>query len=193
MLAYGQNRVGAQIQQCLLDLRCIGQHQRAAFADRDPQVHPRRDGNPHQALGFLNDLFELQRNPFGRLVAAEGQNLAHQIARTAAGFVDFFQADQRVRPRRGVLLGQVHIAQNRAQDVVEIMGNTAGHGAHRLHFLRLAQLGFQRNTLRLGQLLGGQVAGKNSGDGALPAGLSAQGNRVGIVRPERGAGAQAAL
>ena len=109
-----------------------------------------------------------------RLVAAEGQNLAHQVARAPAGFVNFSQADQRWRVTAGVLLGQFHIAQNRADDVVEIMCNAAGHGADGLHFLRLPQLRLKRRAVRFHFFACRQVVGKQGDDIAFGIALKCQ-------------------
>ena len=38
------------------------------------------------------------------------------------------------------------ISQHGSQDIVEVVGNTPYQGPQRLHFLRLAQLGFQLET-----------------------------------------------
>ena len=46
---------------------------------------------------------------------------------------------------------QFRITENRQQDIVEIMGDTTGQGAHGLHLLGLEKLFFQLSNLAFGQ------------------------------------------
>ena len=115
----------------------------------------------------MHDFAHLHGAALGLVVAAEGQNLAHQITGAAPGFFNLVQAFLRGVVVQTVGLGQRHIAQNGAHNIVEVVGNAPGHGAHGLHFVRLAQLVFQRAALGLGPLAAGQVTGKDGGGVAI--------------------------
>ncbi|BBL24908.1 hypothetical protein CT3_23630 [Comamonas terrigena NBRC 13299] len=100
---------------------------------------------------------------WGGLVAAEGQDLAHQVAGALAGFFDLAQAFLQRAVLGAVGHGQFHIAQDGADDVVEVVRNAAGQGAQGLHLVRFAQLHFQFAALGFGALAAGEVAGKDGG------------------------------
>src|ERR1035437_417575 len=111
--------------------------------------------------GFLHHVSQLSRNQFGYLIATEGENLAHQIARPPPGLVDLGQAHLRQGVCADILSGEFNVAQNRPNDVIEIVRNTTRHGPDSLHLLRLTQLGFKRIAVRFDLLAAGQVTRKN--------------------------------
>ena len=160
--------VVAKIEQGLLHLRGVC-HQRGQIAGGFMHLQLNGGGQRYaqQAGGVFHDFAHLHGAALGLVVAAEGQNLAHQIAGAAPGFFDLAQAFLRSGVVQAVGLGQCHIAQNGAHDIVEVMGNAPGHGAHGLHFVGLTQLVFQRAALGFGTLAAGQVAGKDGGGVAI--------------------------
>ena len=177
--AFVTNRVdgvGTQIQQRLLNLCHVGQHGRQVLGGAHLQVDGGRQCDAQQALGVVHHLGPVHGAALQRLVAAEGEDLPHQIARAAPGFFNFAQALQNGRLRilgQGIGLGQLDVAQNGAQDVVEVVCNAARHGANGLHLVRFAQLRFQLVAPLLGFFAPGQVARKH-GDGlALAVALKA--------------------
>jgi hypothetical protein len=82
-----------------------------------------------------------------------------------------------------VLAGHRDVAENRAEDVVEIVGDAARQRADRLDLLRLAQLRLEREALDLGALAAADVADERGelvfvlaaqrGDGQLDRDLAA--------------------
>ena len=102
------------------------------------QLDGGRQRNAQQPCRVQHDFVHLHGAAFGDVIAAESQNLAHQIARAATGFFDFAQAFLRRGVVQTVGLGQLHIAQNGAHDIVEVVRYAARHGAHGLHFVGLA-------------------------------------------------------
>ena len=133
--ADGVHGVGAQIQQGLLNLGGIGHYGRNMFVDTHLQVDRWRQRDLEQACGLVHHLGQMDGDPGGCLIAAEGQDLAHQIARPPPGLFDLQQAGHGRRLVARVLLGQFHVAQNGTEDVVEVVRDAAGHRAYGLHFL----------------------------------------------------------
>ena len=160
LLTNGLNAIATEVEHGLPNLRGVSQHPRGVGIQRHGQSHVRGQAHLDKPHVLQHQFIELHGLAVGRFIAAEGQNLPHQVARSSACLVNFVQAHLGQRLRACILLGQAHITQNRAQDVVEVMGNTTGHGADRLHFLRFAQLVFHG-------FAGGQVAGKYGGDVAF--------------------------
>src|SRR5207247_2472986 len=79
-----------------------------------------------------------------RLRAAAG---VHHVVEVAAHHAAF---------RRG-LLRELPVAEDRPEDIVEVMRDPAGERSHRFHLLRLAKLHLEPLLLRLGVLPGGDV------------------------------------
>ena len=135
LLANGVDGVGTQVQQRLLDLRRVGQDGRHGAVDVQVQLNRRWQGDAQQALGVVQYVGQWHAAAVYRLVAAEGEDLAHQIACAATGFVNLHQALVGGRVGATVGFGQLGVAQNGAQDVVEVVCNTTRHGADGLHFV----------------------------------------------------------
>jgi len=76
-------------------------------------------------------------------LAAEGQNLLHEVLGPAGGLEDFRDAFLRRRIVGQVFLQQITVAEHGGEDVVEIMRDAAGERADGLHFLRLPKLVFE--------------------------------------------------
>src|SRR5256885_7104724 len=77
---------------------------------------------PRSTLFPYTTLFRsLHGLALGWLVATEGQDLAHQGARAAAGLFDLLQAFDGCGIAAAVGLGQLHVAQDGAHDVVEVV------------------------------------------------------------------------
>ena len=85
--------------------------------------------------------------------AAEGEDLIDQrLPALTCGHHLLHIAPGLAAGRRQRRQGHFAIANDRTQDVVEVMGNAAGQGADRLHALRLPQLGLEGLSLGLGPL-----------------------------------------
>ena len=162
-LTQGVHGVGAQVEQGLLHLHGVGQHGGQLRRHMHLQLHGGRQRHAQQPRRVAHDFARLHGLALGRLVAAEGQDLAHQVARAASGLFDLLQAFDGCGIAAAVGLGQLHIAQDGAHDVVEVVGNAAGHGAQGLHLVRFAQLVFQLVALGLGLLAAGEVAREHGG------------------------------
>ena len=163
----GMNGVVGQVEQGLLDLGRVGQHGGQIGRGINGQLNRRGQAHAQEFFAFLDGVPWVDGAAGGGLVAAKGENLPHQITGAAAGFFNFQQAVQKLRLVAAIGFGQFHVAQDCADDVVEVVRNAPGHGAQRLHFVCFAQLGFQGAALRFGALAAGQVAGKHGGAGPV--------------------------
>ena len=157
------DRIGAQVEQGLFNLGGVGQHGGRVRCDIDHHLNRWRQCHLEQAHGFMHHVGQLQCHPGGRFVAAESQDLAHQVTGPSSGLVNFCQADLSQRVWPGVLLGKRGVTQNGANDVVEVMCDAACHGAHSLHLVRFPQLRFQGVAVRLDLLAGAEIARKHRG------------------------------
>ncbi|MNV84474.1 hypothetical protein D3C71_1783520 [compost metagenome] len=92
--AYGMDRIGAQVEQGLLHLGSVGQHRGQVGWQLHAQFDGRGQGDTQQALGVVRCFGQRDGGAPRGFVAAEGEDLAHQVARPAAGFFDFGQALQ---------------------------------------------------------------------------------------------------
>ena len=88
----------------------------------------------------------------GRGLAAEGEDLPHDLLGAVEGAHHLVQVRAGGRAPRQVVLGQFDVAHDAAEDVVEIVGDAAGEGSDGFHLLQLEQLLFQPRRLRLGPL-----------------------------------------
>ncbi len=90
-------------------------------------------------------------------LAAEGENLLDQVLGPQPGLADLIEITGEVGIRRTDVDRHLRIADDRAEDIIEIMGDSAGQGADRLHLLGMDQLGLEPALLILGQPLSGDV------------------------------------
>ena len=186
LTANGLHGVVAEIEQRLFHLSGVGQQRRQIVGLLHLQLYGGRQGHAQQASRVGHDFLHLNRTAFGQVIAAEGQNLAHQIAGAATGFFDLAQAFHGSRVAAAIGLGQLHITQDCAHDVVEVVGNPAGHGAYGLHLVGFAQLGFQRIALGFGAIAAGQVARKDGGGVAAAVVLEGDADFHGNLTPRQG-------
>ena len=93
----------------------------------------------------------------GFLAAAEGEDAPDQVLRARGGLANLFQAVPLVRRFARLQPGQLDVAEDRLQQVVEVVGDAAGQRADGLHLLRLAQLVFQAAPLGFAPLSLGEV------------------------------------
>ena len=132
--------IGGQIEDGLFHLGGVCQHAREVRCSVDLQLNRWRQGHTQQPLCVSHDFAGIYRVALGRFIAAEGQNLTHQITGTAAGLFNFQQTFQCLRVVAAIGLGQLDVTENGTNDVVEVVGNAASHGAQRLHLVGFAQL-----------------------------------------------------
>ncbi|MGC4116217.1 MAG: hypothetical protein QM765_16895 [Myxococcales bacterium] len=125
------------------------------------QLDGRRQRLAQQLHRRLDDGLHLQRAPVLLRAATEGEDLLDQLAGPQRHVADVAQAGADVVVPLAVGQQELGVAQDDAQDVVEVVGDAAGQRAHRLHLLGLVQLLAQV----LGFALGGPLLGDVLGDG----------------------------
>ncbi len=84
---------------------------------------------------LLHDGAEGDRLAVLRVLAAEGQDAGDQLAGAPAGLGGLEQAGPGGVAGRDVQLGELQLAEDAGEDVVEIMGDAAGERAEGLHLL----------------------------------------------------------
>jgi hypothetical protein len=92
---------------------------------------------------LVDDLVQVGHLQMEFVLAAEGQQLARQVAGPPGGLGDFLEGVGRFVARRRIGHEHARMAADDGEKVVEIVGDAAGQLPDGLHFLRLAQLGFQ--------------------------------------------------
>ena len=88
---------------------------------------------------------EPERLALRHIAAAEGEKLLHQVLGTLPGREDCLQ----MLPCRGsphLILSELGEADDRREDVVEVMGDAACQRANGFHLLRLRSLGFEMSV-----------------------------------------------
>jgi len=152
-------RVRAQVHQHLLELGRVGLDVQGRRGQLQPQLRARGQRRPKQAEGFLHDGLERDVLQLLRPAPAEGQDLPHQVARAQAGLLDL--AEGGLCRMAGFQLGhgELDVAQDGAEDVVEVVRDAAGQGAERFHLLGLVQLRLEAAQLGLGLAVGRAARG----------------------------------
>ena len=105
-----------------------------------------------------------------RLLAGKGQQLPGEVGRASGGLADLHR-DRRAAgaDRVHLLQGQLRIAEDDAEHVVEIVGHAAGQPAHGFHLLGLEELGLKSFPFLLRLLALGDVAEiPHSADNLVP-------------------------
>ena len=78
-----------------------------------------------------------------RLLAREGQQLAHQVGGAVGVLLDLHDVGEGRIARPEAQQQQIAEADHRGQQIVEVVRDAAGELAHRLHLLRLRELRFE--------------------------------------------------
>ena len=123
-----------------MDLGRVGQNQADFRRDSGSNINGARQRGPKQLEHLFGDRNDVDEFVIGIALAAEGQNLFHQITGPVPGLEHLCHVVARLRVLRQIVVGYFGVADNRPQDIVEIMGDTTGQRANGLHFLGLEKL-----------------------------------------------------
>ena len=175
--------VDGEVDDDLFELARIGADRAKAAAMLDHQL----DGLAEQALQqvrhFRHDVGQLQHLRPQRLLAREGEQLASQ-ARGAVGVrLDLLDVVIIAVAGRVPHQHQVAVADDRGQDVVEVVGDAAGELADHLHLRRLSDLALELGFLAI-------VLEQQKHRCVAEAAQSGNGQRDGFGRLMRSAGQQ---
>lgn len=153
-------RIRAQIDDHLMNLHRIGHDRRYIVLKIGREADGRRQGGLKEVHGLFDDGPHLDGQLGGGPLTTEGQNLGHHAFGAVAGL---FDAGQFFMSRRVVFgnidPGQLGVTQNRHQNIIEIMGDSARQHADGFHFLGLGQTGFQGLLFDLGFFSLGDIPG----------------------------------
>ena len=140
-----------------MDLGRVAEHRGITSAEVALEAHLRRQrrGGCHQRL--VDHRLHVDRHAFTGAAAAERQDALDQRLRAQRGAHRGIDVPALRRAFGAVALHQLAIAEDRGEDVVEVVRDAAGQRAHRLELLRLAQLRFEPVALGLGVLARGDV------------------------------------
>ncbi len=132
--------VDHEIHQHLLDLTRVGAHPPQVRRGDGDERDVLADEPPQHAVHFSHDDVEVQDLGLEHLAAAVGEQLAGEPGRPLRRLADLFHIAAHRVPGRQVAQQQLRVAEDRREQVVEVVRDAAGELAHRLHFLRLAEL-----------------------------------------------------
>src|SRR5258707_11598286 len=95
-----------------------------------------RNGRAQELYGFVDDDVGVDIRLSRRLLPTEGEDLLDEVLGAVAGGDDLLRVFQRFRVRREVFDEKSRIAENRGENIVEVVRDATGQPAHRFHLLR---------------------------------------------------------
>ena len=111
-----------------------------------------------QLADAVDCLVQAQAARLHHLLAAEGQQLPGQRGGAVGRALDFLDVLAAAIVHRQSIQQKIRIAEDRGEDVVEVVRDAAGKTADRLHLLRLAQLRLAQAERGFGGALTGEIA-----------------------------------
>jgi hypothetical protein len=126
--------VGRQVHHDLLDRGGVGKYAGRRDRELELELDRRRQGRTQEAERFTDDLCEVGRPPHRFLSTTEAEDRGHQFASPRRGPHDLVDVGL-----LGGILGagerELGVAEDTAEDVVEVVGDATRQGADRLHLL----------------------------------------------------------
>ena len=116
--------------------------------ERGDQLHVLVDQTAQQFLELLHQRIDVDQLRLQHLPAAEREQLSRERRRALPGRLNLQQIRTQRILLRDLVEDQVAIAENRGQQIVEVVGHSACELTDRLHLLRLAELLFEPAPLR---------------------------------------------
>ena len=141
-------RVDDEVHENLLDRDGIDPDGRERGRQRGHELDVGADQPPQQLFQLPDDGVDVHDLRLQHLAPAEREQLPRQRRRAFARQPDFLEIGSERVVERDVVEHQVAVAEDRGEQVVEVVGHAAGELANGVHLLRLAQLIFQLATLR---------------------------------------------
>jgi hypothetical protein len=149
---HGMESVGAQVHHHLMEEGRVNAHRPGLGFDMSFDGNGRGQGGTEQFHCLLDDESGIEDYRLGVGLAAEGQDLFDQVLGPVAGLEDLIQIPGHHTSFGNTVPGHVRIADDRPEDVVEVMSDAAGQGADGLQFLGLKELGLEVFIFRFGLL-----------------------------------------
>ena len=145
----GRHRVAGvdgEVHDHLLDLRAVGEHGRQPLVGQHRDLDVLADQPPQHRQQRGGHLAEVERDRVEDLLAGEGQELARELGGALGGALDLGQLVG-ARPGADPPAGDLAVAADHGQQVVEVVRHAAGELADGLHLLRLPELVLQHAAL----------------------------------------------
>ena len=128
-------RIHREVHDDLFDLTRIGPDTTQRWRQRRLETNILPDHPLQQRLGAVHDFVQIDVLGLEDLPTAERQQLACQRGRAFAGLVNFSNISAGVMVRRQILEQHRRVAENRRQQIVEVVGHAAGEVADGVHLL----------------------------------------------------------
>ena len=145
---HGVTRVDRKVHDDLLHLPRIGLDAPDIFRQHRDETHVLAQQAAQHVVHVAHDEVQIEHARLEHLLAAEGEQLPRQRRRALGGLANLRHVLMQNMIRRKLLQGHIAVAENRREDVVEIMRHAAGQLPDGLHFLRLLKLFLQFLALR---------------------------------------------
>src|SRR5580658_3869409 len=140
-----------------MQLRGISDHRRVTGEQLPFEAYPGWKRGGEQFQSFLGDRLHMNRRTLTESTATETEDAVNQRFGAAGSMQDVIQvAPQRAALHR-LLMRKFAVAEDRTEDVVEVVGDPAGESAYRFHLLRLPQLCLEVLLVDLRLLLSSDV------------------------------------
>ncbi len=146
---HGVDGVRREVHDELVQARGVAHHHRLLPGQLQAQVEVRRRGAAQQVEDLGGHRPQRHRRLHAALGAAVGEDLLDERLGAVAGAHDRVDVALELRVALDARLRELAVAQDRAQDVVEVVRDPAREAPHRLHLLRLPELGGERLPLGL--------------------------------------------
>ena len=146
-VGHGLGGVDAEVHDDLVHLGRVGLDVREVLGEDREDLDVGGQGAAEELDRFLQDGREQDGPAFGLDLAAEGQELLDEVLGARAGADDVLE--EAVDGVGGIELGhgEVREAQDRGEQVVEVVGDAGGERADRFHLLGLADLALELGAL----------------------------------------------
>jgi hypothetical protein len=139
-VGHGVAGVDGEVHEDLLDLARVGLDAAELGIELGGQLHVLADGAPQELVDARHRGVEVEDLGLQHLPAREGQELAGERRGLLAGRHDLVEAAAMGGLGGAALEPELSVADDRREQVVEVVGHAPGELADRFHALRLAQL-----------------------------------------------------
>ena len=139
-----------QVHEDLLDLSGVRLDPPQIFPAPERQLDVGADETPQHALDAVDHHVQVEHLGLEHLAAAEGEELARERGRAQGRLLHLADLAQQLVLGSQLPLDHLAVAQDRGQDVVEVVGHAPGEPPHGFHLLRLAELLLQALALGAG-------------------------------------------
>ena len=139
-LGHGVAGIGHEVEEARFELAGVDGHRRGAGLEIEVDLHVLAERAGHDLGHALDEAVDVDRRRPQRLAAREGEKPASQLGAAQGGGQRLGRQLVVRRPLLELLAQQVEVADDDAQEVVEVVGEAAGQVADGFHLLRLLEL-----------------------------------------------------